>query len=46
MNIQIHGRMDKAAFIAWMEAAEERYELAAGRAVMMPRPSRAHGIWS
>jgi Uma2 family endonuclease len=44
MNIQMHGRMDKVAFIASMETAEERYELAGGRVVMMPRPSRAHGM--
>jgi Uma2 family endonuclease len=36
--------MDKAAFLAWMAATEERYELAGGRVVMMPGVSRAHGM--
>jgi Uma2 family endonuclease len=44
MNIQPNLRMDKAAFLAWSEAKEERYELAAGHLVMMPRRSRAHGL--
>lgn len=44
MNIQPNLHMDKAGFLAWMQANEERCELAGGRVVMMPRPSRAHGI--
>ena len=41
MNIQPDLRMDKAAFIAWMQANEGRYELAGGRVVMMPGVSRS-----
>jgi len=43
MNFQPNLRMDKAAFLARMQAAEERCELAGGRIVMMPGASRAHG---
>ena len=43
MNIQPNVAMDKAAFLAWAETAEEKYELAGGHIMMMPRPSRAHG---
>jgi len=42
MNFQPNLRMDKAAFLARMQATEERYELAGGRVVMMPGASRAH----
>jgi Uma2 family endonuclease len=35
--------MDKAAFLAWVQGREERYELANGRVVMMTGGSRAHG---
>jgi Uma2 family endonuclease len=34
--------MDKAAFLAWVEGREERYELAEGRVLMMTGGSRAH----
>jgi Uma2 family endonuclease len=44
MNIRPDLRMDKAAFIAWMQANEGRYELAGGLVVMMPGVSRAHGM--
>jgi Uma2 family endonuclease len=44
MNIQPNLRMDKAAFIEWGAAKEERYELVEGRVVMMARPSRAHAM--
>jgi len=44
MNIQQNLHMDKTGFLAWMEANEERYELAGGRVVMMPRPSLDHGM--
>ena len=36
--------MSKAAFIEWSGAEGERCELVAGRVVMMPRPSLAHGM--
>jgi Putative restriction endonuclease len=41
MNIQPNLRMDKTAFLAWIEAKEERCELAGGRVVMMPPSTRA-----
>jgi Uma2 family endonuclease len=44
MNIRPNLPMTKAAFIAWSAAEEERCELVAGRVVMMPRPSRSHGL--
>jgi hypothetical protein len=44
MNIQPNLHMDKTGFLAWMQANEERCELVGGRVVMMPRPSRAHGL--
>ena len=44
MNIQSNLRMSKTAFIEWSAAEEERCELVAGRVMMMPRPSRAHGL--
>jgi Uma2 family endonuclease len=43
MNFQPNLRMDKAAFLAHMQATEERCELAGGRVVMMPGASRVHG---
>ena len=43
MNVRPNLRMDKAAFLAWMQATEGRYELAGGRVVMMPGASRVHG---
>jgi Uma2 family endonuclease len=43
MNIQPNLRMDKARFLAWVQANEGRYELAGGRVVMMPGASRIHG---
>src|SRR5215470_11440083 len=43
MNIQPNLGMDKAAFLAWMQATEGRYELAGGRVVMMPGALRVHG---
>jgi Uma2 family endonuclease len=42
MNIQPDLRMDKTAFLSWIETQEERYELAAGRIMKLPRPTRAH----
>src|SRR5262245_17493298 len=44
MNIQLPLRMDKPAFLAWLDGRQERYELVEGRVVMMTRPTRAHGI--
>jgi len=44
MNIRPDLHMSKAAFIEWNAAGEERCELVGGRVVMMPRPSRAHGL--
>jgi Uma2 family endonuclease len=42
MNVQLPVQMDKAAFLAWAEGREERYELVEGRVVMMVNASRAH----
>jgi Uma2 family endonuclease len=42
MNVQRPLQMDKAAFLAWVEGREERYELDRGRVVMMTGGSRAH----
>jgi Uma2 family endonuclease len=42
MNIQLPVHMDKAAFLAWVQGLEGRYELANGRVVMMVGASRAH----
>jgi Uma2 family endonuclease len=44
MNVRPDLRMSKAAFIEWNAADGERCELVEGRVVMMPRPSRAHGL--
>jgi Uma2 family endonuclease len=44
MNVQLPVHMDKAAFLAWAEGRQERYELVDGRVVMMTRPRRAHAI--
>jgi Uma2 family endonuclease len=44
MNVRPDLRMSKAAFIEWNAAEGERCELVDGRAVMVPRPSRAHGL--
>lgn len=43
MNVQSTARMDRAAFLAWMQATEGRYELAGGRVIMRPGASRVHG---
>src|SRR5262245_51431047 len=43
MNVQPNLQMDKAAFLAWVEGREGRYELAEGRVLMMTGGSRAHG---
>jgi Uma2 family endonuclease len=44
MNVRPDLRMSKTAFIEWSAAEGERCELVEGRAVMMPRPSRAHAL--
>ena len=44
MNIQLPVQMDKAAFLAWVERQEGRYELSDGRVFMMVGASRAHGL--
>jgi len=44
MNVQLPMRLDKRAFLAWVEGREERYELADGRVVMMTGASRTHGL--
>ena len=43
MNVQLPVRMDKAAFLDWVQGREERYELDRGRVIMMAGGSRAHG---
>src|SRR4051794_38060968 len=42
MNVQLPVRMDKAAFLDWVQGREERYELERGRVIMMTGGSRAH----
>ena len=44
MNVHLPTQMSKAAFIAWMDGREGRYELVRGRVVMMPGISRRHGL--
>jgi Uma2 family endonuclease len=43
MNIQLPANMDKAAFLAWVQERDGRYELVDGRVVMMVGASRTHG---
>ncbi len=42
MNVQLPLRMDKSAFLDWVQGREERYELDRGRVIMMTGGSRAH----
>jgi Uma2 family endonuclease len=44
MNVQLPVHIDKPAFLAWVQGREERYELAAGRVIMMVGATRAHGL--
>jgi Uma2 family endonuclease len=44
MNVQLELRMDKPAFLAWVQEHEGRYELAGNRVVMMTCGSRGHAI--
>ena len=42
MNVQLPLRMDKPAFLHWVQGRGERYELDRGRVMMMTGGSRAH----
>src|SRR5258708_28482957 len=42
MNVQLPVRMDKTAFLDWVQGREERYEVDRGRVIMMTGGSRAH----
>jgi len=42
MTVHAPLTMTKEAFLAWIERREERYELAAGRVIMMVRTTRNH----
>jgi Uma2 family endonuclease len=44
MNVQLPVHMDKAAFLAWAEGREERYELVDGRAVVREPAIRSHAL--
>jgi Uma2 family endonuclease len=44
MNVQSDLQMDKAAFLAWVEGREGRYELAGGHVLMMTGGTRWHGL--
>jgi Uma2 family endonuclease len=44
MNVQLNLRMDRPAFLAWVQEREERYELERGRVMMMTGGSRRHAI--
>jgi Uma2 family endonuclease len=44
MNVRPDLHMSKAAFLEWDAAEGQRCELVGGRVVMMPRPSRDHGV--
>jgi Uma2 family endonuclease len=44
MNVQPGLQMDKAAFLAWVEGREGRYELAGGRVLMMTGGTKWHGL--
>jgi Uma2 family endonuclease len=42
MNVQLPAKLDRQAFLAWVQGREERYELDRGRVIMMTGGSRAH----
>ena len=42
MNVQLPLRMNKPAFLDWVQGREERFELDRGRVIMMTGGSRAH----
>jgi Uma2 family endonuclease len=44
MNVQLPMHMEKPAFLAWVQAREERYELVEGRVIIMTGATRAHGL--
>ncbi|MCC6777073.1 MAG: Uma2 family endonuclease [Hyphomicrobiales bacterium] len=44
MNVQPDLQMDKAAFLAWADGRDGRYELAEGRVVMMTGGTMRHGM--
>src|SRR5262245_15948869 len=44
MNVQPGLRLDKAAFLAWAQGREGRFELAERRVVMMVGGSKAHAL--
>jgi Uma2 family endonuclease len=44
MNVQVPRSMDSAAFLAWAEGREGRYELADGRVIMMTGGSFGHAL--
>jgi Uma2 family endonuclease len=44
MNVQSDLRMDKPAFLAWVQGRAERYELAKSRVMIMTGGSRGHAI--
>ena len=44
MNVQLLRSMDSAAFLAWAEGREGRYELANGRVTMMTGGSYGHAL--
>jgi Uma2 family endonuclease len=44
MNVQLPRPMDSAAFLAWSEGREGRYELADGRVIMMTGGSVGHAL--
>ena len=44
MNVQPHLQMDKAAFLAWAQAREGRFELAERRVVVMTGESKTHAL--
>jgi Uma2 family endonuclease len=44
MNVQQTLRMEKPAFLAWVEGREGRYELAEGQVIMMTGGTRWHAL--
>ena len=44
MNVQLPVRMDKTAFLDWIQGREARFELANGCTIMMVGASRTHGL--
>jgi Uma2 family endonuclease len=44
MNLQRQLQMDNAAFLAWVQGREERYELDRGRVIMTTGATMRHGL--